>query len=51
VGAVAEAWNGPNRDEDPNDKGYTWDGIHPNEKGAAVIANALRELGYEPVVP
>jgi len=51
VANVAEAWNGPNWDTDPNDLGYTKDGEHPNELGAQVIAQALRDLGYEPVLP
>ncbi len=33
VAGVAEAWNGPNWDTDPNDLGYTKDGEHPNELG------------------
>ena len=51
VAAVAEAWNGINRDEDPNVKGYTRDSEHPNEKGGEVIAESLRALGYDPVRP
>lgn len=51
VAAVAEAWNGPNWDQDPKALGYTKDGEHPNEVGATIIAQALRDLGYEPVVP
>ena len=51
VANVYEAWNGPEHDEDPNDKGYTKDGEHPNELGALVIAEQLRLLGYEPVIP
>lgn len=51
VAGIAEAWNGPNWDTDPNDLGYTKDGEHPNELGAQVIAQALRDLGYEPVAP
>ena len=51
VAGVAEAWNGPDWDIDPNDLGYTKDGEHPNELGAQVIAQALRELSYEPVTP
>ena len=51
VAAVAEAWNGANWDEDPNDKGYTKDGEHPNEEGATVIAQTIRDLGYDPVIP
>ena len=51
VAGVAEVWNGPNWDTDPNDLGYTKDGEHPNELGAQVIAQSLRELGYEPIAP
>jgi hypothetical protein len=51
IAAVAEAWNGPNWDQDPKANGYTKDGIHPNEVGATVIAQALRDLGYDPVTP
>lgn len=47
---VAELWNGPDWTIDPDDDlGYTHDGLHPNELGAEVIAQALRELGYDPV--
>jgi hypothetical protein len=49
---VAELWNGPDYTIDPDSElGYTSDGIHPNQLGAAVIAQALRELGYDPIVP
>jgi lysophospholipase L1-like esterase len=48
---VAEAWNGPDYLLNPVDLGYTRDGEHPSELGAQVIAQALRELGYEPVEP
>lgn len=51
VARVYDAWNGPDHNEDPNDKGYTKDGIHPNEVGAQVIAEELRKLGYDPVAP
>jgi hypothetical protein len=48
---VEELWNGPDWTVDPDsDLGYTHDGIHPNPLGAESIAQALRELGYEPVV-
>lgn len=44
------AFNGPNGDEDPNDKGYiAIDGLHPNDTGHAVIAQLLRDLGYAPL--
>lgn len=51
VANVFDAWNGPDHTQDPNDKGYTWDGEHPSEKGAEVIANLVRGLGYEMVIP
>lgn len=44
------AFNGPNGDEDPAGKGLlAIDGIHPNDNGHQVIANALRALGYAPL--
>jgi len=51
VAEVSKAWNGSNWDMDPVVSGYTKDGIHPNELGAKVIAQAIRELGYKPVKP
>jgi len=51
VAAVAEAWNGPDWEQDPEAMGYTKDGEHPNEVGATIIALALRDLGYDPVIP
>ena len=51
VARISEAWNGSDWDLDPNDLGFTKDGEHPNELGAEVIAQALRELGYAPVIP
>lgn len=51
IANVFDAWNGLDHTEDPNDKGYTFDGIHPNEKGAEVTANLLRDLGYEMIIP
>jgi lysophospholipase L1-like esterase len=48
--AVAEAFNGPNGDQDPRDKGYiAFDGVHPNDTGHKVIADRLRALGYAPL--
>lgn len=44
------AFNGPNGDEDPEDKGYIGlDGLHPNDTGHAVIAELFRGLGYAPL--
>jgi hypothetical protein len=51
VARVDLAFNGPNLDEDPSDKGYVSDGTHPNPEGAALIAEVIRELGYEPLAP
>lgn len=51
VAAVAEAWNGPDWEQDPKAMGYTKDGEHPNEVGATIIAQALCDLGYDPVTP
>lgn len=47
---VYEAFNGPNGDQDPEDKGYlSLDGLHPNDKGHKVIADLFRGLGYAPL--
>ena len=44
------AFNGPDGDEDPEDKGYiALDGFHPNDTGHRVIASLLRGLGYAPL--
>jgi hypothetical protein len=51
VARVDLAFNGPNLDEDPSDKGYVSDGFHANPEGAARIAELFRELGYEPFAP
>ena len=45
------ALNGPNHDQDPNDRNLLYDGIHENSEGAQIVAQVFRELGYEPVVP
>ena len=45
------AFNGPNGEEDPDEKGYFIDGINTNETGDIIIADLLRELGYEPLAP
>ncbi len=51
VAPAMEAWTGPDLSLDPNDQDLTRDGTHPNEKGAELIAQSLRELGYEPTIP
>jgi len=49
---VYDAFNGPNHDEDPRDKGYIGtDGMHTSDLGQQVIAGLLRGLGYEHVMP
>jgi hypothetical protein len=50
VADVYTAFNGIDHREDPVAKGYIQtDGIHPNDKGRAVIARTLAGLGYKPV--
>ena len=46
-----EALNGPDGNENPGEKGYLRDGVHTNPSGDAVIADLLRDLGYDPVHP
>jgi lysophospholipase L1-like esterase len=45
------ALNGPNHDQDPNDKGYLYDGVHENDAGAQVVAEVFRKLGYSAIIP
>ena len=47
VARVYAAFRGPNGDEDPVDKGYAYDQLHPTEEGADLMAELFRELGYE----
>ena len=43
------AFNGPNGDIDPGDRGLiAFDGLHPNGSGHRLIAELLRGLGYSP---
>jgi hypothetical protein len=47
-----DAFNGPNHDEDPREKGLIIsDGQHPSELAANYTADLLSEMGYEPVTP
>ena len=50
MAAVHDAFNGATGTEDPFAKGYiASDGIHPNDVGHAVIAQAFRALAYSPL--
>ena len=51
VVSLYEAFNGRDGNENPGEKGYLRDGIHTNPAGDAVIADLLRDLGYDPVHP
>jgi lysophospholipase L1-like esterase len=43
------AFNGPNGDIDPSDRGLiSFDGLHPSGGGHRLIADLLRGLGYSP---
>lgn len=47
-----DAFNGPNHDEDPREKGYIdSDGEHPSELMGQYTAELLAQMGYEPVTP
>ena len=47
-----DAFNGPNHDEDPYEKGYIADDVfHQSREGAAVQAEVLHALGYDPIIP
>lgn len=50
--SVYDAFNGPDHDEDPREKGYIGpDGIHASEMGKQVIADLLSDAGYAPIKP
>jgi hypothetical protein len=49
VAPLYTAFNGPKGDQDPEN--YLEDGIHTNATGDAIIADLLRELGYESTAP
>ncbi len=47
-----DAFNGPNHDEDPREKGYIrGDGEHPTDLAGQFAAELLSQMGYEPVSP
>ncbi len=48
---VFAAFNGPDGRTDPGAAGLLHtDGLHPSEEGHRLIAEALRELGYDPIL-
>jgi len=48
--SIYDAFNGPDHNEDPREKGYIGDdGIHASEIGQQVIADLLSDVGYDPV--
>jgi len=50
MASVYDAFNGPNHDEDPVDKGYIGeDGQHPSEEGRSVYVDLIDALGYDPI--
>ena len=52
VAPVYYWFNGPGGDEDPGTKGLlAFDDFHPNDRGHALIAGLLRNLGYASVTP
>jgi hypothetical protein len=47
-----DAFNGPDHDEDPREKGYVaGDGYHHSREGALAMAEILHSLGYGAVIP
>jgi len=47
-----DAFNGPDHDEDPVEKGYIGvDVYHQSREGAAVQAEVLHALGYDAIIP
>jgi predicted dienelactone hydrolase len=47
-----DAFDGPNHDEDPREKGYIHaDGEHPTELASQFTAELLSQMGYDPVTP
>ncbi len=52
VARVYEAFNGPNGDDDPQDKGLmSADELHPTPGGNDLLAKLFRELGYQYAPP
>jgi hypothetical protein len=52
MASVYDAFNGPDHDQDPREKGYvTWDGMHASPEGASAHAEVLHALGYAAIIP
>lgn len=48
---IYATFNGSTGEENPDDKGYLSDGMHLSTEGDAVVADLLRDLGYDPILP
>jgi hypothetical protein len=47
-----DAFNGPDHDEDPREKGYiSQDGFHTSPEGTPAQVEVLHALGYDPIIP
>ena len=52
MASVYDAFNGPDHDENPREKGYVaGDGLHTSPEGASAHAELLHDLGYGAVIP
>jgi hypothetical protein len=51
VAEVFAAFNGPQHEQDPKDKGLQDDNGLPNEAGNKLIADQFRKLGYDAMIP
>jgi hypothetical protein len=52
MASVYDAFNGPDHDEDPREKGYVAsDGYHASLRGASAHAEILHGLGYDAIIP
>ena len=50
--SVYDAFNGPDHDENPREKGYVDDdGLHASRAGASAHAEILHALGYGAIIP
>jgi len=51
VAPLFEAFSGPTEADIPDEKWYLDDGQHLSSEGDIVIADRIRDLGYEPLIP